>query len=159
MGAERLVALLSWALALFGPTDCRGDGGGLSTTLSPGLMCWGLESKFGWGPGPLDRRVMGWSCLCLGYKRACVLGYPCWAHWFTNCRVIRYDLFTIWHRSKNWKMKDGKMVLIAYHLLENSTGSYIEWLVNELMMTTNEIKYKDARLVMLPADAINPQAR
>ena len=36
-----------------------GDGGGLSTTLSPGLRCGGLESKFGRGPRPLDRRVMG----------------------------------------------------------------------------------------------------
>ena len=27
------------------------------------------------------------------------------------------------------------MVLIAYHLLESSIGAYIEWLVNELMMT------------------------
>ena len=36
-----------------------GDGGGLSTTLSPGLMCGGLESKFGRGPGSLDRRVVG----------------------------------------------------------------------------------------------------
>ena len=46
-------------------------------------------------------------------------------------------------------MKDGKMVLVAYHLLESSTCAYIEWLVNELMMTANEIKNKDARLVML----------
>ena len=46
------------------------------------------------------------------------------------------------------------MVLIAYHLLESSIGAYIEWLVNELMMTANKIQYKDARLVMLPADAI-----
>ena len=46
-----------------------GDGGGLSATLSLGLRSGDLESKFGWGPGPLDRRVMGWSCLCLGYKR------------------------------------------------------------------------------------------
>ena len=46
-------------------------------------------------------------------------------------------------------MKDGKMVLIAYHLLENSIGAYIEWLVNELMMTANKIKYKDTGLVML----------
>ena len=51
-------------------------------------------------------------------------------------------------------MKDGKMVLIAYHLLESTTCAYIEWLVNELMMTANEIEYKDARLVMLPVDAI-----
>ena len=42
-------------------------------------------------------------------------------------------------------MKDGKLVLIAYHLLESSI-----WLVNELMMTANKIEYKDARLVMLP---------
>ena len=53
-------------------------------------------------------------------------------------------------------MKDGKMVLIAYHLLESSTCAYIEWLVNGLMMTANEIEYKDACLVMLSADAINP---
>ena len=32
-----------------------GDGGGLSTTLSLGLRCGGLESKFGWGHGSLDR--------------------------------------------------------------------------------------------------------
>ena len=51
-------------------------------------------------------------------------------------------------------MKDGKMVLIAYHLLESSIDAYIEWLVNELMMASNKIEYKDARLVMLPADAI-----
>ena len=46
-------------------------------------------------------------------------------------------------------MKDGKMVLIACHLLESNTCAYIKWLVNELMMTANEIKYKDAHLVML----------
>ena len=50
--------------------------GGLSTALSPGLRSEDLESKFGRGPRPYDRRVVGWSCLCLGYKRACVLGYP-----------------------------------------------------------------------------------
>ena len=53
-------------------------------------------------------------------------------------------------------MEDGKGNLIAYHLLESSTGAYIEWLINELMLTANKIKYKDALLVMLPADAINP---
>jgi hypothetical protein len=56
-------------------------------------------------------------------------------------------------------MEDGKMVLIAYHLLDSSIGAYIEWLVNELMMTANKNKYKDAHLVMLLVDAINPQAR
>ena len=35
------------------------DGGGLSSALSPGLRSGGLESKFGRGPGPRDRRVVG----------------------------------------------------------------------------------------------------
>ena len=47
-------------------------------------------------------------------------------------------------------MKDGKMILIAHHLLESSIGAYIESIVNELMMTANKISYKDARLVMFP---------
>ena len=47
-------------------------------------------------------------------------------------------------------MKDGKMILIAYHLLESSIGTYIEWLVNELKLTVNKIEYKDTHLVMLP---------
>ena len=51
-------------------------------------------------------------------------------------------------------MEDGKGNLIAYHLLESSTGAYIEWLVNEPMRLLIKIEYKDARLVMLPANAI-----
>ena len=46
-------------------------------------------------------------------------------------------------------MKGDKMKLIAQLLIESRTGAYIEWLVNELMMTANKIEYKDARLVML----------
>ena len=46
-------------------------------------------------------------------------------------------------------MKDGKMILIAYHLLKSTICAYIEWLVNELMMTANKIEYNDACLVML----------
>ena len=42
-----------------------------------------------------------------------------------------------------------KMIMIAYHLLESSIDAYIEWLVNELMMTANKIEYKDAHFVML----------
>ena len=54
-----------------------GDGGGLSTALSPGPRSGGLRFKFGRGPGPRDRRVVGWSWLCLGYKRGvCFLRYP-----------------------------------------------------------------------------------
>ena len=47
-------------------------------------------------------------------------------------------------------MKDGKIILIAYHMLESSICAYIKWLVNELMMTANKIEYKNARLVMVP---------
>ena len=46
-------------------------------------------------------------------------------------------------------MKDGKIILIAYHLLESSTGAYIEWLLNELTMIVDKIEYKDTRLIML----------
>ena len=58
-------------------------------------------------------------------------------------------------------MKDGmeKGNMITYHLLESSTGAYIEWLVNEPMWLLIKIKYKDAHLVILLANAINPQAR
>ena len=47
-------------------------------------------------------------------------------------------------------MKDRmeKGTLIAYYLLESSTGAYIDWLVNEPMLITNKIKYKDTLLVM-----------
>ena len=58
-------------------------------------------------------------------------------------------------RTERYKM-ERKGNLIAYHLLESSTCVYIEWLVNELMRLLIKIEYKDARLVMLPADAINP---
>ena len=53
---------------------------------------------------------------------------------------------------ERWKMEKGN--LIAYHLLESSIGAYIEWLVNEPMRLLIKIEYKDARLVMLPANAI-----
>jgi hypothetical protein len=56
-------------------------------------------------------------------------------------------------------MEDGEIFRIAYHLLESSFVAYIEWSVNELIMTANKKKYKDAPLVMLLAVAINPQAR
>ena len=56
-------------------------------------------------------------------------------------------------------MKDGKIVLIAYHLLESSIGAYLEWLVNELMMIANKIEYKDTCLVMFFHRCNNPQAK
>ena len=53
-------------------------------------------------------------------------------------------------------MKGDEMELMAQLLFKSNTGAYIEWLVYELMRLLIKIEYKDARLVMLPADAINP---
>jgi ferric iron reductase protein FhuF len=55
-------------------------------------------------------------------------------------------------------MEGDKMVLIAYHMLDSNIGAYLEWLVNELMMTANKIKYKDARLVMFLVNAITHES-
>ena len=44
--------------------------GGPCTTLSLGLRSGGLESQIGRVPRPRDRRVVGWSCLFLGYKQS-----------------------------------------------------------------------------------------
>ena len=57
-----------------------GDGGGPCTILSLGLRSGGLESKFGWGPRPLDKRMVGWFYLCLGYKQGVCFRVPSWAH-------------------------------------------------------------------------------
>ena len=35
-------------------------------------------------------------------------------------------------------MKDGEMDLVAQLLRESRSGAYIEWLANELIMTTNK---------------------
>ena len=121
-------------------SDCQGfvfGGGGPCTALSPGLKGGGLESQFGRGPRHPRQESDGLVLLVPRLKRGmCFRGTQLGA-------LIRESLGN----------------LIAYHLLESSTGAYIEWLVNELMMTANEIEYKDARLVMLPTDAIKSQAR
>ena len=69
---------------------------------------------------------------------------------FMSSTIVRTE-------DERWNMEKGN--LIAYRLLESSTGAYIEWLVNEPMQLLIKIKYKDACLVMLPANAINQQAR
>jgi hypothetical protein len=56
-------------------------------------------------------------------------------------------------------MEDNKMIPIARPLLESSIVAYIEWLVNELIMAAKKIEYKNALLVMLLADAMNPRAK
>ena len=53
-----------------------GDGGGLSTTLSLGLRCGGLESKFGWGPRHPGQEGDGLVLLVPGVQAGHVfLGY------------------------------------------------------------------------------------
>ena len=47
------------------------------------------------------------------------------------------------------------MDLIAQFLLKSRTGAYIEWLVNELIMTANKIEYKDAHISNASIDTIN----
>ena len=49
------------------------------------------------------------------------------------------------------KRKCGEMELFAQLLLESRTGSYIEWLDNELIMTANNNINKDSLLVLLSA--------
>ena len=55
-------------------------GGGLMTMLRPGLKFGGLESKFGWRPGPVTGvEWVGLVC-AWGINRECVLGYPARIH-------------------------------------------------------------------------------
>ena len=92
---------------------------------------------FGRGLRPRDRRVMGWSCLCLGYKwGVCFWGTQLGALIHESLKFL-YGLSMVLHRSKNWKLEDDEMELIAQLLLEIRIGAYIEWLDNKLIMTAN----------------------
>jgi hypothetical protein len=105
-----------------------GKGGGLSTTLRPGLKCGGLESKFGWRPGPLDRSGTGWSSLCLGYKRGVCFGVPSCDTLVRKSPFLCDGTTWLWSstvvRTEIWKMV--KIVLIAQLLLKSRTDAYIE---------------------------------
>ena len=50
--------------------------GGPCAALSPGLKCGGLESRFGRGPRPHDRRVVGWSLVPRVQAGHVFSGYP-----------------------------------------------------------------------------------
>ena len=83
-------------------------GGDLCTALSPGLRSEGLESKFGRGPGPLDRRVVDWSSLCLGYKRGMCFGVPSWDTLIRESSFLWDDTTWLWSsivvRTRTWKV-------------------------------------------------------
>ena len=94
----RLVALLSW-IRLF-PDRLSWwfvsfGLGGPCTAQSSGLRGEGLESQCGRRPGSRERRVVGWSYLCLGYKRGVCFQGTQLGHWFVNRRAIWYDLFRV----------------------------------------------------------------
>ena len=87
MGAERLVTLLSWVLALFGPTFRVGIRWRSKHHTETGSQVLGA-----WIPsldGHLDT-LIGVKCVGLvcawGTSEACVSGYPAGIHWFTNRR-------------------------------------------------------------------------
>ena len=92
MREGKLVALLSWVPALSRPTDWRRGWGRSKHHTVSRTQVWGLESKFGWGPRPLNRELwVGLAC-AWGTSEAYVLGYPAGIHWFMNRRMMRYDL-------------------------------------------------------------------
>ena len=113
-----------------------------------------MESQFGRGPGHLGQESDGLVRLVPGVQAGHVFSeYPAGG---VDSRIAGKSgtaclRFSIVVRTERWKVDKGN--LIAYHLLESSTGAYIERLVNEPMRLLIKIKYKDARLVMLPANA------
>ena len=133
-------------------------GGGPCTALSPELRGGGLESQFGWGPGHPGQESDGLVLLVPWVQAVRVFsGYPAGGidsriagrsgtACFVPSTVVRTE-------DERWKIEKGN--LIAYHLLESSTGAYVEWLVNEPMRLLIKIDYKGTLLVMLPTYAIN----
>jgi hypothetical protein len=92
-----------------------GIGGGLSTVLRPGLKCGSWESKFGRGPGNPWHEWNGLVSFVPGVQaRRVFFRYPV-GHIDSRITVFtwRYDLTTLWHRSKNWQLKDEEMISFA----------------------------------------------
>jgi hypothetical protein len=83
---------------------------------------------------------MGWSFLCLGYKRDVCFQVPSCDTLIRESPFLCDGMTWLWSstvvRTGIWKMV--KTILIAQLLLESRTGAYIEWLDNELIMTANK---------------------
>jgi hypothetical protein len=107
--------------------------GGLSTILRSDLQCWGLRVRAWTGAWTPWHEWNGLVLLVPGVQARHVFsGHPV-GHTDSWIAVSTwwYGLTALWHCSKNWKMKDGKMVLMAQPLLESRIGAYIEgWLMN-----------------------------
>ena len=95
MGAGKTCCSLITDLALSGPTDWGGDGRDPCTTLSPELRSGAWSPNLDGDLDTRDRRVMGWSCLCLGYKRGVCFWGTQLGHRFANRQAIRYGLSTV----------------------------------------------------------------
>ena len=136
MGAGKICCSLVADLALSIPTDGKRRWWRSLTALSPGLRGGGLESQFGRGPRHLGQESDGLVLLVPGVQVGRVfLGYPAGGidsriAGKSDTACLRFSI-VVRTEDERWKMKRGN--LIAYHLLESSTGAYIEWLVNEPM--------------------------
>ena len=69
-----------------------GDGGGLRTTLSPGLRSGAWSPSLDRDLDPLTGEWWVGLAYAWGTSGECVLGYPARIHWFTNRHVIWYLL-------------------------------------------------------------------
>jgi hypothetical protein len=97
-----------------------------------GPQVWELEVQVWMGTWNLWQECNRLVSLVPVVRGVCFSRYPA-GHIDSRIAIStwRYDLTTIWRRSKNWHMKDDKMILIAQHLLENRTCTYIEcWIMN-----------------------------
>jgi hypothetical protein len=142
MGVGRLITLLSWVPAPSRPTVMVHYWvGGLSTTLRPGLQCWGLGVPVWtrtWTPW------QEWSGLVLLVPRVqarrVFFRVPSWATLIHESPFQCDDMTWLWS-STIVRTGTGKMVKWFWLLttgLKSSIGAYIEWSIKELTMTTNK---------------------
>ena len=75
-----------------------------------------------------------------GTSGACVLGVPSWDTLVRESPFLWDGMTWLWSSTivRTWKMKGGKMVLIAQLFLEGRTCAYLEWLANKVIMTANK---------------------
>jgi hypothetical protein len=111
--------------------------GGLSTILRPGLQCWRLRVRAWTGTWTPWQEWNESVLLVPGVQaRRVFLGHPA-GHIDSRITVSawRYDLTTLWHRSKNWQWKGEEMVSICSTLLDYRLGAYIEgWIRNKIRL-------------------------
>ena len=100
-----------------------------------------------WSPsldGDLDPVTREWwvgPVCAYGTSGACVSGYPAVIHWFANRSFCETVPTWLWSstvvRTGTWKVIKWFWLLTT--CLKSSIDAYIEWIVNELMMTVIKI--------------------